>query len=362
MAFSDNMRRYRKERGLTQQQLADALDVSLGVISKWEKGLSTPDIQVLMEMAEVFGVSTDTLLGVNLSLKKVDECIDVIGTLLEQRDYSACRDHIEKSLRRFPNSFLLVTASGDAYMTISSNTHERKLSERALELYERSLELFDPYTQADHVKNSILGNIARLNIVLGRFNKGLDYLKENNINGSNDSYIGYILAVRSGRENEACFYLDRSFAFTYDCLFRILLGYSAVYCSRSDYDTALSAAQMLGDILEMVRSSANSECLDKSRTVILCEIATINILLNHMHEAEKALSEAITVARQFDLAPSFSLEGSFRFTTTLKDIMLADDLGTTAMEGLTYYVSENDARTDGRLSMLFRKLTDEEGS
>ena len=144
MAFSDNMRTYRKERGLTQQQLADALDVSLGVISKWEKGLSTPDIQVLMEMAEVFGVSTDTLLGVNLSLKKVDECIDVIGTLLEQRDYSACKDHIKKSLRRFPNSFLLVTASADAYMTISSNTHERKLSERALELYERSLELFDP--------------------------------------------------------------------------------------------------------------------------------------------------------------------------------------------------------------------------
>lgn len=42
--------------------------------------------------------------------------------------------------------------------------------------------------------------------------------------------------------------------------------------------------------------------------------------------------------------------------------MLADDLGTTAMEGLSYYVSENDARTDGRLSMLFRKLTDEEGN
>ena len=86
MAFSDNMRTYRKERGLTQQQLAEALDVSLGVISKWEKGLSTPDIHVLIEMAEVFGVSTDTLLGVNLSLKKVDECIDCIGALLEQRD------------------------------------------------------------------------------------------------------------------------------------------------------------------------------------------------------------------------------------------------------------------------------------
>ena len=40
MAFSDNMRTYRKERGLTQQQLAEALDVSLGVISKWEKGVS----------------------------------------------------------------------------------------------------------------------------------------------------------------------------------------------------------------------------------------------------------------------------------------------------------------------------------
>ena len=40
MAFSDNMRTYRKKRGLTQEQLAEALDVSVGVISKWEKGVS----------------------------------------------------------------------------------------------------------------------------------------------------------------------------------------------------------------------------------------------------------------------------------------------------------------------------------
>ena len=247
-------------------------------------------------------------------------------------------------------------------MTISSNTHEQKLIERALDLYERSLELFDPYTQDDHVKTSILGNVARLNIALGRFNKGLDYLKENNIDGSNDSYIGYLLAVRSGRENEACSYLDRSFVSSYDCLFRILLGYSSVYCSRRDYDTALSAAQLLEDILAGMRSPAGSKCLDKSRTAILCEIATIQILRNHMSEAENALSEAISLAKEFDLAPCYSLEGSLRFTTTLKNVILADDFGTTAMEGLSYYVSEHDGRTDGKLSMLFRKLNDEDGN
>lgn len=55
--------RLRKEQGLTQMQLADALGVTFQAVSNWERGLSMPDISKLPELAELFGSSIDELLG-----------------------------------------------------------------------------------------------------------------------------------------------------------------------------------------------------------------------------------------------------------------------------------------------------------
>jgi len=54
----------RKQAGMTQEQLAERLGVSPQAVSKWENDVSCPDIGTLPKLAEVFGVSTDVLLGV----------------------------------------------------------------------------------------------------------------------------------------------------------------------------------------------------------------------------------------------------------------------------------------------------------
>lgn len=55
--------RLRKEHGMTQMQLADALDISFQAVSNWERGQSMPDISKLPELAELFGTTIDELLG-----------------------------------------------------------------------------------------------------------------------------------------------------------------------------------------------------------------------------------------------------------------------------------------------------------
>ena len=55
--------RQRKEKGLTQKQLADMLKVSNKTISKWETGEGFPDITILPALAEALSLTVDKLLG-----------------------------------------------------------------------------------------------------------------------------------------------------------------------------------------------------------------------------------------------------------------------------------------------------------
>ena len=54
----------RKEKGYTQEQLAEMMGVSAQAVSKWENDVSCPDISILPMLAEKLGVTTDELLGV----------------------------------------------------------------------------------------------------------------------------------------------------------------------------------------------------------------------------------------------------------------------------------------------------------
>ena len=61
--LAKNIKRYRKERGLTQEQLARSLGVSFQAVSKWENGKSMPDVTMLSALSVVLQVSIDALLG-----------------------------------------------------------------------------------------------------------------------------------------------------------------------------------------------------------------------------------------------------------------------------------------------------------
>ena len=61
--LQENIRSFRKERGLTQEELAIRVNVVRQTVSKWEKGLSVPDADMLQKIAEVLEVSVSQLLG-----------------------------------------------------------------------------------------------------------------------------------------------------------------------------------------------------------------------------------------------------------------------------------------------------------
>lgn len=72
--LGENLKKLRKKRGLTQKAFGDRFGLSKAVVSKYENGMGHPDYDVLIRIAQFFGVTTDELLGVERA-----NSIDVTG-------------------------------------------------------------------------------------------------------------------------------------------------------------------------------------------------------------------------------------------------------------------------------------------
>lgn len=88
------LRELRKQRGMTQQQLADKVGILNVSLSNYERGTQMPDIFTLTKLANALGVSTDTLLGLN---DPVDEASS--PKTLEARILSAGIDKLPQPQR-----------------------------------------------------------------------------------------------------------------------------------------------------------------------------------------------------------------------------------------------------------------------
>lgn len=62
MIFADKLTQLRKKAGMSQEELAEKVGVSRQAISKWEGAQAMPDMNRVLKLSEVFGVSTDYLL------------------------------------------------------------------------------------------------------------------------------------------------------------------------------------------------------------------------------------------------------------------------------------------------------------
>ena len=93
--LSENIKSLRKQKGYSQEQLADKLNVVRQTVSKWEKGYSVPDADMLEELADIFEVQVGDLLGQEILTE--EETTD-IGELVKQ--LKILNDYLSEKMRR----------------------------------------------------------------------------------------------------------------------------------------------------------------------------------------------------------------------------------------------------------------------
>ena len=110
--LNENIKTIRKSKGLSQEELAIKLNVVRQTISKWEKGLSVPDSDMLIALSEVFEIPVSTLLGETIVETKVDdlraiaEKLEVINDRISYDVYSLELVSLRRERQRYKKRFI----------------------------------------------------------------------------------------------------------------------------------------------------------------------------------------------------------------------------------------------------------------
>ena len=88
LTLAENIRLFRKQRKLTQEKLAEALGVTAGAAYKWESGQSTPELNLIVELADFFDVSVDALLGYQMKDNRLETALE--RTLQRFAKFNGC--------------------------------------------------------------------------------------------------------------------------------------------------------------------------------------------------------------------------------------------------------------------------------
>lgn len=146
MQIGTNIKRLRREKEMTQESLAEYLGVSVSAVSQWESEKTAPDLSLLPPLCHLLGVTSDTLLGIDLEAKqkRIEEIINKANS--RRRGYNAeAYKILADGLREYPDSFkimqdLMYTIFPLIYDTDYSEKERKNFCDEIIRLGELMLE------------------------------------------------------------------------------------------------------------------------------------------------------------------------------------------------------------------------------
>ena len=110
LSIGENIKLFRKAKDITQEQLAEMLNVSSQSVSRWELGICYPDMELLPMLAEIFEITVDKLLGVDniAEKKKVDEYLNRFQVAINKGKIDECISIAREGVAEYPNNYALL--------------------------------------------------------------------------------------------------------------------------------------------------------------------------------------------------------------------------------------------------------------
>ena len=262
--IADQIRFYRKQKGLTQEQLAEAMGVSVAAVSKWEQGQSLPEIPMLMELADFFDLSVDALLGYRLRANDRKSIVERMKRLRREDNYDEGIAEAEKALQKFPNTFSVVYECSKLFEMAGLKRQDKKMQSRSLDLLSHAIRLLSQNSDPEISEMSLRLDMANVLLDMEDWERALALFKENNACGLLDDQIGCLLAGVKERREEGVPYLSMALLRAVTSLVRVCDGFANVFEARKDMKSAIDILQWKHSMLTGLRKGDSVSELDRS--------------------------------------------------------------------------------------------------
>ncbi|MBE5841207.1 MAG: helix-turn-helix transcriptional regulator [Butyrivibrio sp.] len=343
LKLAENIKRYRKEMGLTQDGLAEALGVTIGAVSKWENGNNVPDITTLMELANLYNISMDELLSYDKSSKNIDKMVETIENLCDEHKFDEAVLEANSALTRYPHTFKVLLACAKLYYYKSYADMNAKDCDTAIDLMNRCLEYFSQNTDPEVKEFTIRLYIAELYMKKDP-DKALAELKNINYNGCNDAIIGQLLLDMNNRE-ECLEYSSMALLRNFGVQYQLMTNMSLAVASSGKAKDLRMAVDLLDASIVILDTYAVPDSIGythKLKTISLIIKAWWFACLKEYDAMEECVRDSYNLAVTYDKTPhkSSELSTSIRFYLCKHKTSVYDSLGATAVSGIEALFSQ----------------------
>lgn len=165
MQIGKTIRKYRKEKGMTQEEMANRLGVTTPAVNKWENENSYPDITLLAPIARLLGISLDTLLSFqeNLTKEEIASIVMEADQKLKTETYDEVFCWAKSIIESYPNCLMLIWQLAtilDAQRLIKDIPNAMDYDDYILNCYKRALES-DEESLRTSAADSLFGYYSR---------------------------------------------------------------------------------------------------------------------------------------------------------------------------------------------------------
>lgn len=322
--LAENIRKYRKSNNMTQEDLAEKLGVKFGAISKWERGSSQPDVDYIMDMADIFHISVDVLVGYAMKGKNIDIILEHISQYVKDKNVAAAVREADAALMKFPNDLRIVHACASVYLACWSEEKRNDMLEKAYRYFSHSLDLL-PSDNPEINEISIKNEMATCLLHLGENEKALEMFKKNNVLGINNISIALLLSDSFKNYKEAEIYIDKAYVRSITNILNELCVYLMIFF-ETDRKMCMKTCDFFGCFLSLLKEKEGTSMLfDKYVPIGYMVKGICLIKMGDEAEGRILLRDAYRYAKEFDEAPVNNLNNVI-FARTIKDWSLYDSV------------------------------------
>lgn len=360
LSLAANISRLRKENALTQEQLAEALGVTFASVSKWERDVATPELNLIAQMADLFGVSMDALVGFSVHNNSVAATEERIHNLQRKRCYDEAIDAAEKALLRYPNDFRMVYRAGQLYTCAGVEKTNRDYSRRGIALLEHAISLLSQNTDPKISEASLQSEIAECYLALGETEKGLSLLKQYNVYGVHNPLIAltYTTDIEPFDAKGVEPYLMNAFGDIIVSSIRTMSAYANYYKNLKNYAACRDSLLWLIDMLNSIKSNPDEAAyVDKLIAFCYAACASSSLQLGEEEMVEPYLRRSYRIAKAFDAAPTYQIMNIKFCVGDTSHAMAYDNLGESAMACVEHQLSQES--DDAPVLAVWKKILEE---